>query len=247
MMKEVEDGRKLRHVECNDRSQPIITCKSMAKVQGQFIYETEKATVHNKLLKQIQGGINLKPVKTNDRSKPLLDGLRKFRRQMTIEEQILKSESRANLAEMKPVESEEDEMDEMDDIDKVRDDLQSTKQLLALELRNREAQERENKRLQTRLQNLEAELERVLWKPLEPDNTDSTPDDDLVKSLKKEAVEAQNTAKQLEQKYHDIASQLDRTKIELEEQKRIIAAMNKRHSVQVNYIFIMNVCYYAFR
>lgn len=213
----------------------------MAKVQGQFIYETEKATVHNKLLKQIQGGINLKPVKTNDRSRPLLDGLRKFRRQMTIEEQILKSESRANLAEMKPVESEEDEMDEMDDIDKVRDDLQSTKQLLALELRNREAQERENKRLQTRLQNLEAELERVLWKPLEPDNTDSTPDDDLVKSLKKEAVEAQNTSKQLEQKYHDIASELDRTKIELEEQKRIIAAMNKRHSVQVNSIFF-NEC-----
>lgn len=30
---------------------------------------------------------------------------------------------------------EEDEIDEMDDIDKVRDDLQSTKQLLAIELR----------------------------------------------------------------------------------------------------------------
>lgn len=30
---------------------------------------------------------------------------------------------------------EEEEIDEMDDIDKVRDDLQSTKQLLALELR----------------------------------------------------------------------------------------------------------------
>lgn len=30
---------------------------------------------------------------------------------------------------------EEEEIDEMDDIDKVRDDLQSTKQLLAIELR----------------------------------------------------------------------------------------------------------------
>lgn len=48
----------------------------------------------------------------------------------------------------------------MDDIDKVRDDLQSTKQMLALELRNKEAQERENKRLQARIQNLEAELEK---------------------------------------------------------------------------------------
>lgn len=48
----------------------------------------------------------------------------------------------------------------MDDIDKVRDDLQSTKQMLALEMRNKEAQERENKRLLARLQNLEAELEK---------------------------------------------------------------------------------------
>lgn len=48
----------------------------------------------------------------------------------------------------------------MDDIDKVRDDLQSTKQLLALELRNKEAQIRENKKLLARIQNLEAELEK---------------------------------------------------------------------------------------
>lgn len=34
-----------------------------------------------------------------------------------------------------PVPPEEEEIDEMDDIDKVRDDLQSTKQLLAMELR----------------------------------------------------------------------------------------------------------------
>lgn len=48
----------------------------------------------------------------------------------------------------------------MDDIDKVRDDLQSTKQMLQLEMRNKEAQERENKRLLARIQNLEAELEK---------------------------------------------------------------------------------------
>ena len=64
-------------------------------------------------------------------------GLRKFRRQMTIEEQIQKADT----------EEVEAEQDELDDIDKVRDDLQSTKQMLALELRNKEAMERENKKL----------------------------------------------------------------------------------------------------
>jgi hypothetical protein len=56
---------------------------------------------------------------------------------MTIEEQIQKAET----------EEREAEPDELDDIDKVRDDLQSTKQMLALELRNKEAMERENKKL----------------------------------------------------------------------------------------------------
>lgn len=53
-----------------------------------------------------------------------------------------------------------DEADELDDIDKVRDDLQSTKQMLALELRNKEALVRNNKSLQTRIQQLEAELDK---------------------------------------------------------------------------------------
>lgn len=59
----------------------------------------------------------------------------------------------------------------MDDIDKVRDDLQSTKQMLALELRNKEAQERENKRLLARIQNLEAELEKAQSKNKESGGT----------------------------------------------------------------------------
>lgn len=100
MMKEVESGRKLRHVQCNDRSNPILKSES---VKGQFVFESEKAneaTAHNAMLKQIQGGIKLKPTKTNDRSKPILGGLRKFRKQMTIEEQIQKSESRAQLSSL---------------------------------------------------------------------------------------------------------------------------------------------------
>lgn len=99
-MKEVEQGRKLKHVECNDRSKPILKSETITNINNQFVYESEKATAHNALLKQIQGGLKLKPTKTNDRSKPILEGLRKFRRQMTIEEQIQKSESKAQLGQL---------------------------------------------------------------------------------------------------------------------------------------------------
>uniref|UniRef100_A0A1B0CNS9 WH2 domain-containing protein n=1 Tax=Lutzomyia longipalpis TaxID=7200 RepID=A0A1B0CNS9_LUTLO len=224
MMAEVEQGKKLRHVECNDRSRPILTCKSMTKVKGQFIFETEKANAHNVLLQQIQQGIRLKPTKCNDRS------LRKFRRQMTIEEQIQKSESRANFAEPPP----EEEEDEMDDIDKLRDDLQSTKQMLALELRNKEAHERENKRLLARIANLEAELERERWsitgEPVTRTSTVSAIDESLVQSLKSEAESAQKQASLLEKKYQDTAEQLDKAKTEIEEQKRKIALLEKQIS-----------------
>lgn len=97
MMKEVEEGRKLRHVQCNDRSNPILKSETITKMKDNFVFESEKANPLNELLKEIQGGIRLKPTKTNDRSKPILEGLRKFRKQMTIEEQIQKSESRAQF------------------------------------------------------------------------------------------------------------------------------------------------------
>lgn len=100
MMKEVEAGRKLKHVECNDRSNPILRSETITNVENKFVFESEKANVHNVLLKQIQFGIKLKPTRTNDRSKPVLGGLRKFRKQMTIEEQIQKSESRAQLGQI---------------------------------------------------------------------------------------------------------------------------------------------------
>lgn len=76
----------------------------MVKAKGQYVYESEKGDNKvNQLLKQINQGVKLKSVKTNDRSKPNLDGLRKFRRQLTIEEQIQKSQSQANLAEVPEV------------------------------------------------------------------------------------------------------------------------------------------------
>lgn len=251
-MKEVESGRKLRHVKCNDRSSPILTSQSITNIKGQFIYETEKPNVHNALLKQIQFGVKLKTTRTNDRSKPVLDGLRKFRRQMTIEEQIQKSESRAQLNEAPAEESE----DEMDDIDRLRDDLQSSKQMLALELRSKEAQERENKRLLSKIQMLEAELaqekarkasgggEETAAMPAATEKKSTPPpaaDDALVKSLKSEAAEAQKTSKMLETKYQDVAEQLDSAKGAIEEQKRMIANLERRLAQQVNVISMYGV------
>lgn len=102
----------------------------------------------------------------------------------------------------------EESEDEMDDIDKLRDDLQSTKQMLALELRNKEAQDRENKRLLARVQILEAELEREKWQPIPSENKESTSttapaSETLLQSLKKDAEEAQKTSKLLEKKYQE--------------------------------------------
>ncbi|XP_061391087.1 troponin T, skeletal muscle-like [Musca vetustissima] len=263
MMKEVESGRKLRHVECNDRSQPILTCKSMTKVDNKFIYETEKENSHNKLLQQIQSGVRLKPTQTNDRSKPFIEGLRKFRRQMTIEEQLQKSQSKinmlanaaggtaatdgaasiagSNLSRAGSIVSallDGSSGDELDDIDKIRDDLQSTKQMLALELRNREAQERENKKLLAKIATLEAELEREKSreKTLEYGSRiivatmETTPasEEAYVNSLKKEAEESKKTSKDLESKYLETSELLDQAKSEIEEQKRQIQALERK-------------------
>ncbi|XP_014239860.1 DNA ligase 1-like isoform X1 [Cimex lectularius] len=213
MMKEVEAGIKLKKVKCNDRSAPVLP---KAKAKGQFVYDSEKQNAHNQLLKEIQHGVHLKKVKTNDRSKPILQGLRKFRRQMTIEEQIQKS---ASVADVIAVAS---EPDELDDIDKVRDDLQSTKQMLALELRNKEALERENKRLMARLLNLEVELEKEkLARKIQAEGESTVPvrtsdDETLIAQLKQEAAESAKITKEMEEKYHKTAEELDYTRAKLE-------------------------------
>ncbi|XP_051175801.1 uncharacterized protein LOC127290972 isoform X2 [Leptopilina boulardi] len=220
MMKEVESGKKLRHVKCNDRSAPLIerVDKVITDPKGpvHFIYESEKSNVHNQLLHQIQRGVALKSVKTNDRSRPNLEGLRKFRRQLTIEEQIKKADE--------PVEA--ILPDEMDDIDAVRDDLQSTKQMLALELRNKEALERDNKRLQARILNLEAELEHE--KSQKSIQEYKKQDTKLSESLKKEAEQARKDAERLEKDYATVSEERDKTKNELEDMKRMYATLERR-------------------
>ncbi|KAH9632407.1 hypothetical protein HF086_011379, partial [Spodoptera exigua] len=250
MMKEVEQGKKLKHVVCNDRSSPIITRSAVVKNKGQFIFESEKPNSHNALLKEISKGVKLKKTKTNDRSKPNLEGLRKFRRQMTIEEQVQKSMSQANLAASPSgvglaaaeasnshipgvLPPEEEDIDEMDDIDKVRDDLQSTKQLLAIELRNKEAQERENKRLLTRIANLEAELarERAFIKQEQHKTVISVTDaydERLVNNLKMEVEKTKENADNLEKQYLQAAEDRDTALTELEEVKRRNAELEKK-------------------
>ncbi|KOB77271.1 Sarcomere length short [Operophtera brumata] len=245
MMKEVEEGKKLKKVVCNDRSQPIITKSTLVKNKDQFIFESEKPnSKHNELLNQINKGIKLKKTKTNDRSKPNLEGLRKFRRQMTIEEQVQKSMSQANLAaspsgvalnesQIPAPTAEEEEIDEMDDIDHVRDDLQSTKQLLAIELRNKDAQERENKRLLTRIANLEAEVarERAIIKQEQHKTVISVTDaydERLVTNLKMEVEKAKETADNLEKQYLQAAEERDTAITELEEAKRKNAELEKK-------------------
>ncbi|XP_060533543.1 glutamic acid-rich protein-like isoform X2 [Cylas formicarius] len=215
-LKEIEGGKKLRHVECNDRSQPLLP---EAKAQEHFLYASEKPNVHNELLKQIEGGIKLKKVSTNDRSKPILEGLRKFRRQMTIEEQIQKSMS---MASMPPEEIAPEEVDEMDDIDKVRDDLQSTKQMLALELRNKEAVEMENKRLLARIANLEAELEKARSQGggAKTAAGGASADQKVIDSLKREAEQTRKNSQQVEKKYTEAVKELDTAKLQLEDYKR---------------------------
>ncbi|XP_028131614.2 DNA ligase 1-like isoform X3 [Diabrotica virgifera virgifera] len=222
---EIESKKALKHVVCNDRSSPLLPEAKTA--DEHMIYKSEEPNVHNELLKQIESGIRLKKVKTNDRSKPVLDGLRKFRRQMTIEEQIQKSMSMASIA---PEEIATDEIDEMDDIDKVRDDLQSTKQMLALELRNKEAQERENKRLLSRIQNLQAELEKEKSVNKDGGNTaaHSAADEKVIIGLKKEAEQARKTSQDLEKKYTTAAEELDATKAKMEELRRQNQALEKR-------------------
>ncbi|KAK9876299.1 hypothetical protein WA026_012597 [Henosepilachna vigintioctopunctata] len=234
MLKEIEGKKSLKHVQCNDRSTPILPrCKSQSKTGEHFLYESEKAqqsTVHNELLKQIQQGIQLKSVKTNDRSKPQLEGLRKFRRQMTIEEQIQKSVSMASIAPVNLQEEIAVEADEMDDIDKVRDDLQSTKQMLAFELRNKEAQIRENKRIQAKLQALEEELEKERAKNMES-GTGGASDEVVqkqIKSLQQDADQARKTKDDMEKKYHNASDQLENVKAELEDIKKEKLELEKR-------------------
>lgn len=136
--------------------------------------------------------------------------------------------------------------DEMDDIDKLRDDLQSTKQMLALELRNKEFQDKENKRLLAKIQALEADLAKSKSAPATEkssatsSSSASSGDQALIKSLKTDAEDAQKQSKTLEKKYQETAAQLDVAKSEVQEQKRTIANL-ERKLAQVTYAVLTHL------
>lgn len=123
--------------------------------------------------------------------------------------------------------------------------------MLALELRNREAQERENKKLQAIIATLEAELarEKSREKNLEYGSNvivatmDATPfsEEAYINSLKQEADDARKTSKELEKKYHVTGEVLDEAKSEIEEQKRQIQMLERKlaQALQVKILGLM--------
>lgn len=140
-------GGLLKKTVCNDRSKPIL---SKSKVKGVFVYESEKHSKEADILKEISTGARLKRVKTNDRSKPNLKGIKSFKRQLTKEEKLDKGFSFGDDAF--------EEVGELEDLEKLKDDLESTKQLLELEVRSKNLLEKDNKKLQAEIERLKSEF-----------------------------------------------------------------------------------------
>lgn len=99
--------------------------------------------------------------------------------------------------------------------------------------RNKEVQERENKRLLTRIANLEAEVarERAIIKQEQHKTVISVTDaydERLVTNLKMEVEKAKETADNLEKQYLQAAEDRDTAITELEEVKRRNAELEKK-------------------
>jgi chromosome segregation ATPase len=90
-------------------------------------------------------------VRCNDRSKPNLRGIKTFKRQLTKEEKDKKGFSFG-----------EDALEEdLEDVTKIKDDLESTKQLLELEVRSKSLLEKDNKKLQAEIERLKDEFQKM--------------------------------------------------------------------------------------
>jgi len=83
----------------------------------------------------------------------LLPGLRKIRRQLTVEEAQNKTGTDAAIPEEAP-----EELTFMDDIDILRDELQSSKQMLEMEIENKANVEKKNRDLKCQIITMEAEI-----------------------------------------------------------------------------------------
>lgn len=105
--------------------------------------------------------------------------------------------------------------------------------LMGHHFRNKEAQERENKRLLTRIANLEAEVarERAIIKQEQHKTVISVTDaydERLVTNLKMEVEKAKETADNLEKQYLKAAEERDDALTELEDLKRKNGEMEKK-------------------
>jgi len=152
LMQEIEKYRvkagMLNKVVTNDRSKPML---SKSKVKGVFVYESEKDSKEADILKEISQGQKLRHVRCNDRSKPNLRGIKTFKRQLTKEEKDKKGFSFG-----------EDALEEdLEDVTKIKDDLESTKQLLELEVRSKSLLEKDNKKLQAEIERLKDEFQKM--------------------------------------------------------------------------------------
>jgi len=151
LMKEIEKFRcshgLLKKTVCSDRSKPILT---KTKVKGMFVYDSEKDSKNADILKDIQKGAKLRHVRCNDRSKPNLRGIKSFKRQLTKEEK--------NASEFSFTEDFDEEKEDTVEILKLKDDLESTKQLLELEVRSKQLLDKNNKKLQNEIEQLRADL-----------------------------------------------------------------------------------------
>ena len=102
--------------------------------------------------------MKLRHVKTNDRSKPMLSG-KLFQKKKII---IFRNFPFTDIRCLRRQQTKEErlKLDEEDDeeVDKLRDDLESTKQLLDLEVRSKKLLEKDNKRLAQELEKLRQEM-----------------------------------------------------------------------------------------
>ena len=85
----------------------------------------------------------------------IFSGIRSFRRQTTKEDR-LKTGFSFGEDSILPEEEEEE------DVDQIRDDLESTKQLLELEVRSKKLLEKDNKRLQAEMDRLRTDYQKLL-------------------------------------------------------------------------------------
>lgn len=119
--------------------------------------------------------------------------------------------------------------------------------------RNKEAQERENKRLQTRIANLEAELarERAIIRQEQHKSVISVTDaydERLVNNLKMEVEKAKETADNLEKQYLEAAEERDTAQSELDEVKRLNSELEKKlqQALSVSNSEIIKCDYFSF-